>query len=508
MKPSATGRTPVIVGVADFSDRPQPDRDGAEPLALLEQAARLAVEDAGADLLGAIDRLDIINVLTWPYRDLAALLTARLGIAPSHADHSVSGGDTAQRLLHDAANRIAEGVAECALICGAEAFKSLSTAARQQRRPEGWSDPDPDYKRPTMANVVDEELLRYGFDSPAAVYALYENGCRAAWGQSLAEATAETGALWSAMSAVAAQTDAAWIRAEHDAAAIATATASNRPIAFPYNKLMIANDAVNQAAAVLVTSYERAVAAGIPERRMIFIGGGAGARDHASFMARDNYGHSPSIEACLDAALAHSGLAAADFDHIELYSCFPCVPKLARRYLGLDPKVVPTVIGGLTFFGGPGNNYMTHAIVGMVRRLRASGRFGLLLGNGDLVTKHHTTVLSTEAPGDIYPVNYDAQAQADARRGPVPARLGRYQGPAVLETYTVAYHRDGSPAHGLAVCRTPDGARFPARIPEQERATIDFLIGAAAAADGAWVEPIGAAGHARINASGLIEWTL
>ena len=38
---------------------------------------------------------------------------------------------------------------------------------------------------------------------------------------------------------------------------------------------------------------------------------------------------------------------AAGFDVVELYSCFPYVPKMARRTLGLGPEVVPTVVGGL-----------------------------------------------------------------------------------------------------------------------------------------------------------------
>ena len=46
------------------------------------------------------------------------------------------------------------------------------------------------------------------------------------------------------------------------------------------------------------------------------------------------------------------------FDAIELYSCFPVVPKMARRTLGLGPDVKPTVTGGLTFFGAPLNTYM------------------------------------------------------------------------------------------------------------------------------------------------------
>ena len=77
------------------------------------------------------------------------------------------------------------------------------------------------------------------------------------------------------------------------------------------------------------------------------------------------------------------------FDAIELYSCFPCVPKMARRTLGLGPDVQPTVTGGLTFFGAPLNTYMTHAACAMVRKLRNGGKLGLLYGQGGFVTKHH-----------------------------------------------------------------------------------------------------------------------
>ena len=86
------------------------------------------------------------------------------------------------------------------------------------------------------------------------------------------------------------------------------------------------------------------------------------------------------------------------FDAIELYSCFPCVPKMARRTLGLGADVQPTVTGGLTFFGAPLNTYMTHAACAMVRKLRDGAKLGLLYGQGGFVTKHHALVLSRQAP--------------------------------------------------------------------------------------------------------------
>lgn len=49
--------------------------------------------------------------------------------------------------------------------------------------------------------------------------------------------------------------------------------------------------------------------------------------------------------------------------HTEISSCFPIVPKLACEHLGLpttgSPKPI-TLLGGLTSFGGAGNNYSMH----------------------------------------------------------------------------------------------------------------------------------------------------
>jgi acetyl-CoA C-acetyltransferase len=62
-------RTPVIVGVGEITDRPAEIVNGLEPLALLIEALRRAEADSGAALLGEIDSLDVVNFLSWRYRD-------------------------------------------------------------------------------------------------------------------------------------------------------------------------------------------------------------------------------------------------------------------------------------------------------------------------------------------------------------------------------------------------------------------------------------------------------
>lgn len=78
---------------------------------------------------------------------------------------------------------------------------------------------------------------------------------------------------------------------------------------------------------------------------------------------RPNFHSSPSISRSLDAGIQVSGLTKDEIDLYDFYSCFPIVPKLASAHLGLPitkgSKPI-TLLGGLTSFGGAGNNYSMH----------------------------------------------------------------------------------------------------------------------------------------------------
>src|SRR5438045_7463917 len=148
--------------------------------------------------------------------------------------------------------------------------------------------------------------------------------------------------------------------------------------------------------AILMTSLAKARAAGVAEYRLIDPLGGASAEEPRDYLVRDQFFESHPQNAVLKAVM---GLVEGDgrkFDAIELYSCFPCVPKMARRTLGLGPDVKPTVTGGLTFFGAPLNTYMTHAACAMVRKLREGGTLGLPYGQGGFGTRHPAPVPSPQ----------------------------------------------------------------------------------------------------------------
>ena len=128
--PVPEDRIPVIVGIGEITDRPKEIAEGLEPLALLEQALKRAEADSGAKLLGEIGSLDVVNFLSWRYRDPEKQLSQRLGIKPAHAYYGPVGGESPIRYLHEAAQRIARGECSVAAVCGAEAQSTATKAER------------------------------------------------------------------------------------------------------------------------------------------------------------------------------------------------------------------------------------------------------------------------------------------------------------------------------------------------------------------------------------------
>lgn len=135
--------------------------------------------------------------------------------------------------------------------------------------------------------------------------------------------------------------------------------------------------------------------------------------------------------------------------------CFPIVPKLACSHLGLpildSPKPL-TLLGGLTSFGGAGNNYSMHAITEMSRQIR-SGKVnnGLVLANGGVISYQHSLCLSSRPrAASRYPDSRISSATVIGASPPVEVFS---EGDATIETYTVEFSRDGRPATAFIIGR-------------------------------------------------------
>ena len=497
--PLPDDRIPVIVGIGEITDRPADIVQGLEPLALLEAALKRAAEDAGAPLLAEIDSLDVVNFLSWRYDAPEQLLAERIGAQPAHNYYGPVGGESPIRYLHEAAQRIARGESKVAAVCGAEAQGTATKAARAKI----------DLPWTPFAHHVEEAKRGAAFQKPLAVtlgvfrpvtvYPLYESATSAHWGQTPRAAMAESGALWARYSAVAATNPQSWMKREVSAETITTPSPENRLIAWPYTKLMVANPTVNMGGAIIMTSLAHARALGIPAAKMIHIHGGASAEEPRDYLDRDQFVESHAQNAVLQAAMTLVGGDGQAFDAIELYSCFPCVPKMARRTLGLSEDVMPTVTGGLTFFGAPLNTYMTHAACAMVRKLRGGAKLGLLYGQGGFVTKHHALVLSPDAP--LQPLSQDTsvQAIADAARGKAPAFDAAPSGHGKVEAFTVLYGANAAPEHGVVMLRTENNSRTLARVPVSDQATLTHLMDMDRT-------PVGSSGAIHMAGDDVPEW--
>lgn len=444
---------PVIVATAEITDPPKAIMKARDPLTLMVDVARLADKTGGGHWLRALDSLDIVNPASWAYADLPAQLSDALSVSPRHAALSPTGGETPIKLIHQAASRIAAGHASVALIVGAEAQYSVNSAARSG---EALPWPEkiktvPDYM--AVAAHLEPRAMQLGLFFPSHVYPFYDAASAHSWGQSPAQAQNESGTLWARYNQVALDNPQAWNPKPMTAQQIITPSPANRFIAWPYTKAQVANPSVNQAAAVIATNLTTARAMGVSEDDIVFIGRGAYADAPRNFMARESFARNHAQEAVLNAV-------AGDYDALELYSCFPVVPKMARRILGLSADVMPTVTGGLSFFGAPLNNYMTHSVCAMTRAIKGGVERGLVYGQGEFVTKHHALSLS-KRPEDFIP--YD-RARVPHEHGTIPPFDPDATGAATVETFTISYNRDGSMAHGIVVAMTDASTRTLAKV--------------------------------------------
>src|SRR5439155_4935507 len=135
-----------------------------------------------------------------------------------------------------------------------------------------------------------------GISRAISGFPLYEHALRAHERASLADAQAESAALWAGLTQLAAANPYAWSREVRDPQEILRIGPDNRMVSFPYPKLLSANPYVNQGAALLLTDTDTARAAGIPEDRWVHPLGSAGADEPSDPRTRAAYHHVPALD--------------------------------------------------------------------------------------------------------------------------------------------------------------------------------------------------------------------
>jgi acetyl-CoA C-acetyltransferase len=480
-------RTPVIVGVGQFTERlDDPDYRGMSAVELATEAVRAALANTGADVAAVAKAIQVFAGLRQfeictPYAtaplgcsdNYIRSVAQRVGADPQRAVLESIGGNGSQKLVTEFAGEIAAGEIEVALILGSENGSTLKTFAGKDDKPDhsetvGGQLDDRGYG---FEQYMSEYTANHGLTGAPVQYGLLDNARRARLGLGVDEYRLKMAELFAPFSKVAAKNPFSSSPVERSVEEVATVTAENRMICDPYPRLLVARDTVNQGAAVIVMSIEAARKLGVPEEKWVYLHGHADQREQ-DLLDREDVSISYSSKQAVAEALRVAGIGIDDVATFDLYSCFPFPVFAVCDDFGLsadDPRGL-TLTGGLPYFGGPGNSYSLHGIAETVAEMRDKpGAFGLVGANGGVMSKYSVGVYSTTPVG--WTPDRSKELQADIAALPTIPVTRNANGAGVIETYSVRY--DWPELTGVIIGRLDaDGSRFMALTTDEDLLTL------------------------------------
>jgi acetyl-CoA C-acetyltransferase len=483
--------TPVIIGTGQVVYRGQPVA-GSEfsPVGLAATAASRALSDAGLGSQGAA-KIDVIAAVRQfadsyvggehPFgraNNFPRAVATRIGANPERAIYGDVGGQSPQRLVNELCEVIAEGRQEMALLVGAEATGLLKAAQRVGLALDWNEDTSGELDdRGIGQPLVNEFEARHRLFPPVNMYALIEHALRARLGRTREQHQQAMAKLFATFSVVAAQNSYSQFPVARSADFLATASVENYAISDPFTKWLVAQDAVNQGAAVLIASEAHADRLGIAKGRRVYLHGYADV-DDLFVSERPLIGGSQALGLAARYAMDAANIGIGQVRDIDLYSCFPCAVSVACEAFGSDEgEARPwTVTGGLPYFGGPGNAYSLFAIAEMVSRLRSeTSAVGVVSANGGYLSKESIGIYCATPPGGPW-------QRVDSRHLTVQIRRQGVEvsslpgGGGVVETFTVDYKK-GRPVAGWVLGRLRDSnQRFIALVHREDRETLQGLL--------------------------------
>jgi acetyl-CoA C-acetyltransferase len=472
----ANDNFPIIIGISQRTWR-EPDF-ARTPADALHEVCLAATEDAGGEKIrAAIDALVSVRFIADTNPGAGAIfprnpgkeVAERLGTRNPELYLGAIGGNTPQYLVNRIVEKVCNGQHRMALLTGAEFMATFFAALRGGGDISHWA-AEPAEEPPTLGverDGLNEQEMLHGLYEPINTYPLFENSLAHKMQLGKDEHEKLIAKISSRMSAVAAGNKYAWRRDAQSAETIGAVGPKNRYIGYPYTRSMNAVLEVDMGAALVLTTVGTARELGVPEEQWIYFRGGADLNDIWYPSERENFHSSPAIKLAWEKLAQTAKVSLDELSLFNIYSCFPSAVQISCNALGLsalDDRGV-TVTGGLPYFGGPGNNYSLHAIAQMVSDLRDKAGTGLVTANGLYLTKHSLGLYSSYAPDTL---------QSIIESGPRVTPASNPEGQATIETYTVAFGREG-PKQGILVARNNDGERIIANSASDE-ATLNAML--------------------------------
>jgi acetyl-CoA C-acetyltransferase len=473
----------VIVGTAQLVEREADVDQHTEPLEMLVRMAVDAAEDAGGGkaLLEQLDTVALVGIAGWNPDNAPNLVATGIGAHPVNEWTTGTGGQVGVTLLNHVASAIVRGAAGLAYVGGCNNLKVLMKAISAGKQLD-WTRGGAG--APLMIGGDEPgntDLEReYGLEQPPDIYPLFENAMRAKLGLDFKAHNERMGNLFAPFTDVAAENPYAWFPTRRSADELTTVTPANRMISFPYPKYLNAVLNTEQAAGLIVCSVAKAKALGITEDKWVYWRGGAHSQEAAWWASeRPDFTACPSMKDTHESALSNAGLDLSQIDLFDFYSCFPVAVQMACEMLGIsvNDRRGFTVTGGLPYAGGPASAYTLHSLAAMTARLQgASGKTGLVTGNGWYLTKHSAAVLSSDPgreipPGEGLQDPPPSKGMETAPREVVPGATGDGR----VSAYTVTYDREGKPVRGIVLGEMESGERFLANTSEDLAFLEDFV---------------------------------
>ncbi len=248
----------------------------------------------------------------WPYKNPARIVAQAVGIPNAETALTPYGGNYVQSTVNRSALDIQAQRHDVIVITGAECGYTQARARKQGVRSEmaGRAGHTGPVDRRRQKHAPRRRKSGRPRRTRFSCIRCSKTRCATRAARAFPNHLKRISELWSRFSDVASRNPHAWLRERHSAEEIRTPSATNRPVSFPYPKLMNSNNNVDQAAALILCSVAAARRFGIAEDRWIYPWAGTDAHDHYFVSNRDNLHSSPAIRLAGNRCLELAGVSA------------------------------------------------------------------------------------------------------------------------------------------------------------------------------------------------------
>ena len=383
----------VIAGASHLTKKPQDT-----PLNVIElmcEATQKAAEDAGNDaILSVVDQI-IIPQGTWAISNPGGLVAQHLGIQAKSIIYNI--GILQSSLIKRAIEDVSASKSRCTLIVGGEA-KNYERHASESLNPIPTLSDSRKQESTEFIHPSELPISRYEIDmgliGAPDQYALIENSYAHAHKLTREDHQELINSEWQEMARIADSIPSSWTRDAHDHL---TENGWGRTIATPYKLHHVTQWNVNQASAILITTEDIAETYSNRSDGFIFPHALIESNAVTPLTERSQLHHCSGLDQIKTEYVRLTGKQPSESQLHELYSCFPIAVRLQREAFELG-KRPGTITGGMTFAGGPYNNFMLQGLSQLTKQVRESQTTGVITSISGMLTKQGLISLSSQQP--------------------------------------------------------------------------------------------------------------